>query len=304
MRCAVVVALLFAASAFAVEPPEGTAATVNGYAIPLSDVDAAVTASLPNVPLTLAQRRQLRVAVLDDLIDDALLKQFLTKNGIKADAAELDAQMKAFTAQLAKEKRTLAAFLKETGQTEAQLREQWTLQIQLIAYVKTQATDEQLKAYHAANRDHFDKVEVRLSHIVLRVPKSASPAERALAKERLQALRTHIASGKIDFASAAKKYSQCPSARSGGDLGFIPRRGLPEDESLAKAAFALKVNELSDVVQSDHGWHLLLVTERKPGTPSVLEKCVVEVLEAYTDDYRLDLAKKLRKEAQIKITLP
>ncbi|MFO0821873.1 MAG: peptidylprolyl isomerase [Gemmataceae bacterium] len=305
MRAAVLSTLLVVSGVLATEPPtEGVAATVNGEPISLADVDAAVNASLPNVPLTLGQRRQIRTAVLNDLIDDTLLKQFLAKNGVKADPAELEAQLKSFKAQLLKENRTLAGYLKETGQTEAQLRETWSLQIQLAAYVKQQVSIEELKTYHAANRDHFDKMEVRLSHIVLRVPKAASPAERALAKERLEALRTSIVAGKIDFATAAQRYSQCPSAKKGGDLGFIQRRGLPEEEPLAKAAFALKVGDLSEVVQTDSGWHLLLVTERKPGTPSVLEKCMFEVLESYTDDYRIDLVKKLRKEAQIKITLP
>lgn len=298
-----VLALGYAAAADA-PPPEGVAATVNGQPIALAELDAAVAADLRNVPVTLAQRRQLRAVVLDDLIDDLLVKQFLAKSGAKADPAEVDAQVKALTDRLAKENRTLAAYLKERGQAEAQLRDAYQTQIQFAAHVKEQVTDDQLKAYHAANRDHFDKAEVRLSHVMLRVPKSAPAAARAAVKEKLQVVRADVAAGQLDFAAAAKKFSQCPSAKAGGDLGFVPRRGLPEDEPIAKAAFALKVGELSGVVESDYGFHLLLVTDRKPGTPSVLEKCAFEVLEAYTDDYRLDLVKKLRKEAQIKVTLP
>ncbi|MCE9563115.1 MAG: peptidylprolyl isomerase [Planctomycetes bacterium] len=305
MRLAVVIALIVVSSVIAVEPPAPTvAATVNDQPILLADLDAVVNANLPKVPITAAHRRQLRTALLDDLIDDALLKQFLAKNGLKVDVAEVDAQMKALTTKLTKENRTLTQFLKETGQTEAQLREASALQIQLAAYVKQEVTDDQLKAYHEANRDHFDKVEVRLSHIVIRTAKNAPATERSAAKEKLIALRADIAAGKTDFATAARKFSQCPSAKSGGDLGVILRRALPEEETLAKAAFALKVGTLSDIVTTDYGFHLLLVTDRKPGTPSVLEKCVLEVLEAYTDDYRVELVKKLRKDAQIRITLP
>ncbi|VTU01777.1 -type peptidyl-prolyl cis-trans isomerase : Parvulin-like peptidyl-prolyl isomerase OS=Singulisphaera acidiphila (strain ATCC BAA-1392 / DSM 18658 / VKM B-2454 / MOB10) GN=Sinac_0971 PE=4 SV=1: SurA_N_3: Rotamase [Gemmataceae bacterium] len=300
---ALVVALGYATAADA-PPAEGVAATVNGQPIPLADLDAAVAADLRNVPVTLAQQRQLRAAVLDDFIDDALVRQFLAKHGPKVDPEEVEAQVKALTARLAKENRTLAAYLKERGQTEAQLRDAYQTQIQFAAYVKEQVTDEHLKAYHAAHRDHFDKVEVRLSHVMLRAPKGAPAAARAAVREKLQVVRADVAAGRLDFADAAKRFSQCPSAKAGGDLGFVPRRGLPEDEPIAKAAFALKVGELSGVVESDYGFHLLLVTDRKPGTPSVLEKCAFEVLEAYTDDFRLDLVKKLRKEAQIKVTLP
>ena len=170
-------------------------------------------------------------------------------------------------------------------------------------YVKEIASDEKLKAYHAANRDHFDRVEVRVSHILIRVGKDASAVERAVAKEKLQRIRGELASGYLTFAAAAKKYSQCPSALKNGDLGFIRRRGLPEDEPLARAAFALKVGELSDVIETERGLHLLKLTERKPGTPTVLEKCVVEVLEAFAEDTRTELVRKLRNEIAVQIML-
>lgn len=307
MRHPILVALFVVPSFVLAQTPPASpdvAATVNGQAISLADVDAAVGVNLPRVPLTLSQRKQLRASVVEDLIDDALLKQFLDKNAVKSDPAELDAQLKALSDRLAKEKTTLAEYLKETGQTEAKLREAWALQNRLAAHVKAQVTDEQLKAFHAANRDHFDGVEVRVSHVVIRVSKNAPAAERAAAKEKLQAVRAELATGKIDFATAARKFSQCPSAKDGGDLGFVRRRGMPEDEPLAKAAFALKVAELSDVVETDYGFHVLTVTARKPGAPSSFEKIALEVLEDYTDDYRVELVKKLRKEAQIKITLP
>jgi parvulin-like peptidyl-prolyl isomerase len=308
MRRTCVAAVLVLCATGRAQPPASpestTVATVNSQPITLAELDAALGANLPNVPLTAAQRRNLRGSVLNDLIDDSLLKQFLAKNGPKADPAELDAQMKALAAALLKENRTLADYLKQTAQTEAQLRETWAMHAQLAAHVKAQVTDEQLKAFHAAHRDHFDRVEVRLSHVMLRASRAALPAERAKAKERLQAIRAEVAGGKMDLAAAAKKFSECPTAKDGGDLGYIRRRGMPEDEPLAKAAFALKPGALSEVVETDYGFHLVVVTDRKAGTPSVLEKCVVEVLEEYTDDYRAALVQKLRKEAQIKITLP
>jgi peptidyl-prolyl cis-trans isomerase C len=306
MLLAIVIGLLVALQVTA-EPPasEAPAATVNGQPITLADLDAAIDATLrTGTPLTAGQRKHLRATLLEELIDDSLVKQFLVKHGPKVDPAELDAQLNALKAQLTKANRTLADYLKQTRQTESQLRATWTAQLQLDAYVKQQVTDEQLKAYHAANRDHFDRVEVRVSHILVRIGKSALAADRALAKEKLRAVRAEIAAGKIDFATAAKRFSHCPSGKTGGDLGFVVRRGLPEDEPLAQAAFAMKVGDLSDVVETDYGFHILTVTDRKPGTPSEMQKCRAAVLEAYTDDYRIELVKKLRKEAQIKVTLP
>jgi peptidyl-prolyl cis-trans isomerase C len=280
------------------------AAHVNGETITLAEVDAVLKHTLPLTPLTAAQRRQMRIEVLADMVDDLLVRQFLKKNGPKVDPAEIDGQLKAFAEKLQKEGKSLDAWLKETGQTEAQVREAWTAAMQLTGYVKLSVTEEQLKAYFAANRDHFDRVEVKVRHIVLRVNKNAPATERAAAKEKLEALRAEIAAGKLDFAAAAKKHSHCPSAPTGGDIGYIFRKGGLVDETFCKAAFALKVGELSGVVETDYGLHLLQVTDRKPGTPATYEKSATDVLDSYTDDFRADLIAKLRKQSQIQITVP
>jgi peptidyl-prolyl cis-trans isomerase C len=280
------------------------AATVNGETISLDEVDAVLKQSLPLVPLSAAQRRQMRVEVLADMVDEVLVRQFLRKNGPKVDPAEIDAQLKAYGEKLSKEGKSLAAFYKETGQTEAQVRESWTTVMQLTGYVKGLATEEKLKTHYAANKDYFDRVEVKVRHIVVRVDKNAAPADRAAAKERLGAVRAEIAAGRLDFAAAAKKYSHCPSGPTGGDLGYIFRKGGLVDEAFSKAAFALKPGELSGVVETEFGLHLIQVTDRKPGTPSTFEKCLTEVFDAYTDEFRAELVTKLRKEGQIRLTLP
>src|SRR5262245_53840223 len=122
MRFAFAAGLLVLCGAVCAQAPTSpeatTVATVNGQVITLAEVDRALGANLPDVPLTVAQRRNLRATVLEDLIGDVLLKQFLAKNAPKADhAAELDAQMKALSAALLKENRTLADYLKQSGQS-------------------------------------------------------------------------------------------------------------------------------------------------------------------------------------------
>jgi peptidyl-prolyl cis-trans isomerase C len=283
--------------------PDTPAATVNGEVIRLGDLDAYIKGKLPVGPLTAAQARQLRTEIVSDMIDDALLRQFLRQNAPKVEAAEVDQHLKALAASLAKQGKTLADFYRETHQTEAQARETWTTLLQLGRYVKGRVTEEQLRQFYAANRDVFDRVEVRVSHIMIRATASGPPVERAAAKEKLQALRAQIAAGRIDFVDAAKRYSQCPSAPQGGDLGFIPRKGML-DEPFAKAAFALKPGEVSNVVETDSGVHLIRVTARKPGTPSTFEACAEDVREVFTDDFRAELVARLRKQAQIQITVP
>ncbi|MFM8271234.1 MAG: peptidylprolyl isomerase [Gemmata sp.] len=299
-------ALAFCATALA-QPPKpdaSVAATVNGDTISLADVDTLLKATLPLTPLTAAQKRQMRIEVLSDMVDDLLLRQFLRKNGPKVDPAEIDAQLKAYGEKLRADGKSLADFYKETGQTEAQVKEAWTTALQLTGYVKLNAPEEQLKAYFTANKDHFDRVEVKVRHIVIRAGKNATPAERVAAREKLEALRAEIAAGKLEFAAAAEKYSHCPSATAGGNIGTIYRKGGIVEEPFAKAAFALKVNELSGVIETDFGFHILQVTDRKPGTPTSYDKAATEVLDTYTDDFRAELIAKLRKQGQVQVTVP
>jgi peptidyl-prolyl cis-trans isomerase C len=311
MRHSIALAAL-AVSTFALAqppvPPPATlsnvAATVNGEQITLEEVDAVLKHALPDTPLTPAQRRYMRGEVLRDLVDEVLLRQFLRKNGPKVDPADIDAQLRAYGAKLRKEGKSLAAWLKGIGQTEAQVRESWTTATQLTGYVKSVATEEQLKAYYAANKDYFDRAEVKVRHVMVRASKNTPPAERAASKEKLEKIRAEVVAGKIDFAAAAKKYSQCPSGPGGGDLGYILRKGGLVEEPFAKAAFALKTGEVSGVVETEFGLHIIQATGRKSGMPSAYEKCVNEVLDAYSDDFRTELIAKLRKEARIQVTVP
>lgn len=102
---------------------------------------------------------------------------------------------------------------------------------------------------------------VRARHILLRVAKDAKPAEKAEAMKKAKDLKKQLEGG-AEFEALAKKHSQDPdSAVRGGDLGYvIPGMTVPEFE---KAAFKLAVGQLSDVVESPFGYHLIQVDEKR-----------------------------------------
>jgi parvulin-like peptidyl-prolyl isomerase len=286
------------------QPTNPNAALVNGEPVRLAEVDAVIKARFPVGPLSPAQLHQVRTEVANDLIDDLLVKQFLRRHGPKVEPAEVERHLKALASSLARQNKTLADYYRETDQTEAQVRESWTVLLQLSRYVRDHVKDDQLRQYYAANKDFFDRVEVRVSHVLIRTGPTATPAEKAAAREKLQALRADLLAGRTDFAAAARRHSQCPSALQGGDLGYILRKGMLTDEAFCQAAFALKTNELGDVVETPSGLHLIRVTDRKPGVSSTFEGCIEEVREAFTDDFRAELVGKLRKQAQIQLTVP
>jgi peptidyl-prolyl cis-trans isomerase C len=295
-----------------VTPPaaaNATAAVVNGEPIALRELDPAVDMIMKEKfkvqPPTETQRRQVRAEVLGMIINDLLMRQFLRKNGPKVEPVDVDKQLADFAKSLEEQKppRTLQDFCRDTGQTEAQVRANISHMLQWLAYVKTHVQDEDIKAYYGQSKDFFDQVAVRASHIVFRVAPDAPETERKATREKLTALREEIVAGKIDFAEAAKKHSQCPSAPGGGDIGFFSRKGML-DENFAKAAYALKIGDVSDIVTTDFGLHLIKVTDRKPGQPSDFDKIKAEVRDFYVEEMRQSLLIQERKNAKIEINLP
>ena len=284
-------------------PPQ-VAATVNGEVIRLDQVDAVVRRTPVRGPLTDGQARRLRREVVEDMIDDLLLRQFLRQHGPKVEPAEVEKHFRGLAATLQRQGKTLADFYRETGQTEAQVRDTWATMFQFQKYADQQAKDADLRKYFEANRDFFDGTTVRVSHIVIRVSPSAPAGERITAREKLNAIRADLLAEKITFADAAKKYSICPTAPKGGELGVIGRRDGVVDEAVAQAAFALKVGEVSQPVETDYGVHLVRVAERKAGKPVTFEKASDLVRECHAGDVRQSLVAVLRQKATIQVTIP
>ncbi len=284
--------------------PAKPAAVVNGEPISLAEVDLVISRQGPTaVQLTDGKLREMRMATLSMLIDSLLQAQYLRQNGPRIAKADLDKALAEYAEGLKKDGKTLADFIKDMGETEEQFRQDMTNVLQWRAYVQARVHDDDVKRFYDENKDFFDGVTVRVSHIVIRVAPDAPEAERQQARNRLLAIRQEIVSGKTDFAEAAKKNSQCASAPNGGDLGYIQRKFMVE-EPFAKAAFALQVGQLSDVVQTDYGLHLIKVTDRKAGKPSDFKVVKEGVFEMAVADLRANLLQQLRKTAKVEINLP
>jgi peptidyl-prolyl cis-trans isomerase C len=280
------------------------AAVVNGTAITIAEVEAVLKQSGPTAtPLTELQKRQMRLEALGMLIDDVIMEQFLRKHAPHIGPDEVNRRLAELEAAQKKQGKTMEAFYKETGQTEVQLRINLLNMLQWGAYVKEHLTEAGVKRFYDQSHDFFDRVSVRASHIVIRISRTASESEKQGARAKLQALRQEIVSGAIDFAEAAKKHSQDSTAPNGGDIGFFPRK-FAVDESFAQAAFALKVGEVSNLVETDYGMHLIKVTERKPGLPSDFAKIKDEVREFCIEEMRLQLLAEQRKAARVEINMP
>lgn len=284
-------------------PAAKPAAVVNGEPIPMADVDNILKLQGPSAtPMSEVQKKQMRQEVLSMMIDDVLMQQFLRKHGPKVDPAEINKRLAELESSLKTQGKTLVEFCKETSQTEAQVRGNLLNMLQWAGYVKDRVTDPVVKKYYEDNKEFFDQVTVRASHIVLRLPAGANESERQAARARLLALRQELVAGKLDFAEAARKHSQCPSAPNGGDIGPFARKFVVE-EPFAQAAFALKVGEVSDIVRTDYGLHVIKVTDRTAGQPSVFEKVKESAREFCVEELRQRVLEEQRRAARVEVHL-
>lgn len=133
-------------------------------------------------------------------------------------------------------------------------------------------SEDDLRTYYQENLARLaGQEERRASHILINATKDASAADRTKAREQAQALLEQVRKDTKSFAAVAKQSSQdSGTAQSGGDLGFFTRGDMVKP--FADAAFALKKGEISDVVESDFGFHIIQLTDIKtPPQPSFAE---------------------------------
>jgi peptidyl-prolyl cis-trans isomerase D len=136
--------------------------------------------------------------------------------------------------------------------------------LDLDSIKKSMAINEQdLKSYYDQNVERLSgKEQRRASHILITAAKDAPAAEREKAKARAQELLSEVRKNPAQFAEIAKKNSQDPgSAASGGDLDFFSRGAMVKP--FEDAAFAMKKGDISDLVESDFGYHIIQLTDVK-----------------------------------------
>jgi len=126
---------------------------------------------------------------------------------------------------------------------------------------KMQTTEDEAKKFYDENASKFQSNEQRhASHILIGVSASSSPEAKAEAKKKAEQVLAEVKKNPTKFSELAKKYSQDPgSAEKGGDLGTFARGSMVKP--FEDAAFSMKQGEISGLVQSDFGYHIIKLTE-------------------------------------------
>ncbi|MGN6234243.1 MAG: SurA N-terminal domain-containing protein [Trinickia sp.] len=151
-------------------------------------------------------------------------------------------------------------------------------------------TDAEAKQYYDQNVSHYTTPrEVRVSQILIASPKTASPADDAKAKAKAEAVLAEVKAHPDQFAQIAQKESQDPgSAAKGGDLGWSTSGVLTGEKTFDAAAMALNKGEVSDVVHSSFGYHIIKAVDVKPAATKPFDDVKASIL----NDLKTQLATK------------
>lgn len=266
---------------------------VNGTAITAGDL--AFTMATRNIKPE--DRAAQEPKLIEELIDRQVVREFLARRKIAPPADELAYQIQVAEDVIKKQGADPAALLPKLGYTPERLKSELGLPLAWQVYARQTITLPQTGEYFERHRAELDGTRVRVRQIFLKLPAKPDQADIAAKTNRLKDLKAQIASGKISFQDAAKRYSESPTREQGGEVGLIGFRGkLPADVS--RAAFALKANEISDPVVSPFGVHLVQVTERIAGDLS-LEDVRPQIFERLSERLWADTVSRERQSAII-----
>jgi peptidyl-prolyl cis-trans isomerase C len=250
---------------------KGIAAVVNGAVIKQEEVDRQMDAYerhlflekkiIPPEKVLEVKRR-----ILERLIDQELLYQESERKKIKVEQSSIDEEIRRWREQFSSDEEF------EKGMTDMNLTEEdlksyirrmlcvrKLLDEEIVSKVKI--SEDEVRLFYDTHPDLFQqKDEVRASHILIRAATKMDDSEKKEARKKLEGIRKRLEQGE-DFATLAKEFSECPSAARGGDLGYFGKGKMVK--GFEDAAFALKVGELSGIVETDFGFHLIKVTDKK-----------------------------------------
>lgn len=271
-------------------------AKINGEAISKAELEDAIRGierqnGGRSVP---AERRdEIYRGVLDNLISMHVLRQEVSERRMTVSDAEIAEHINQLRQQFPSE----AAFNKAMAMqhiSQQRLRDDARMNLLVNRLVESEVDNKlsvkpgDVSAFYEKNPDKFKQPEsVRASHILIIVPPGADAATKAAAKARAEEALKAVRGGK-DFAAVAREYSQDGSAQHGGDLNYIvPGQTAPAFE---KAAFALNVGQVSGVVESPFGFHVIKVTDRRPGRVVPFAEAAGQIQKFLEDEQRKSLA--------------
>jgi len=293
--------------------PGTVVARVNGTEITAAQLDQAkriILANKPGLQVPPLLQKEFEMQALNQLISSELLYQASAKLEIQ----DLDKRVDEKLAEVKKrfpDSQMYAAELQKIGIDEKGMRESARRDLSVAYLVNTRiapgitVTEEEITAFYDQNPDKFRQEEqVKASHILIGVDSAARPEEKKAAREKAEKLHKELVNG-ADFATLARENSTCPSSRQGGELGWFGKGRM--DSRFEQVAFALKPGEVSAVVETRFGYHIIKLEERRKAEV-ILLPAARDKIEGYLRAQKTNVAIEVfvgvaRKNATIEVLL-
>jgi peptidyl-prolyl cis-trans isomerase C len=249
--------------------------------------------------------------IAESMITQELLLAKLEADGIKIDPADGQKMLAELEAKNGKEQ--IEKGMQAQGLTRDELLKQLAFSMAVdkwvMAKIKPQVkvSDDAVAAFYKEKNQEFQKPEeVRASHILVKVDAGADAAAKAAAKAKAEEILKQLKGG-ADFAALAKEKSDCPSKSQGGDLGAFARGSMvPEFET---AAFGLKPGEMSGVVETKFGYHVIKCVEHRQAETTPLDDTLKGQIRTVLERQEIEKAFRaartdLREKGKIQMFLP
>lgn len=267
-------------------------ATVDNDKIERWEIEAALKGleARAGGPLPADKRDEVIRGLIDQLVAFHAMSQEARERKLGATDAEVEGRLAQIKGGFPNDAEFQKA-MSQQGVTLAQLQKQTRMGLEINKLIETEVAakiavgDDEVGAFYKENLQRFAEGEsVRASHILISAPAQAEAPEKAKARTKAQDLLKQLKAG-ADFAKLAKEQSQDPgTAPGGGDLGFFPKGQM--DPAFETAAFALKDGAISDVVESQFGYHVIKVHERRPARTTPLAEVSGQIKEYLTNQQR------------------
>ncbi len=216
---------------------------------------------------------KLEEKALDQAIGAKLLLDRANELALPVTAEQIDAEVQKVITQVGGEENYKKA-LEAQGITEESFKKELEKGARVNALVQqacsevSDPTEDEIEAFYAAHKAEY-KVphQVHCQHILVKIEEKDLPEAKSAAFEKIRAIRERILAGG-DFAEEAKQHSDCPSGQEGGSLGWFGRGMMvPEFD---KCAFEMKKGEVSDIVTTQFGFHIIYKADERGGEEQTL----------------------------------
>jgi peptidyl-prolyl cis-trans isomerase C len=300
-------------SSEALKPLDEKVAVVNGAPIFKKDFLWAATSMEQHLissggRIDAQERKKIKKDALDGLIQRELLYQESRKKGITVRPSEIDREYQNLLDAMPREM-DMETMAKELNLTEADIKKEFgrVLSIQKLldaeSPISDTVTEKEMRRFYDSHPERFViSGPVHAGHILIKMDPSFTGQQKQSARNRIEAIKQRLSAGEA-FSELAVKYSEDASGEKGGDLGFFKRGQM--EKPFEDAVFAMKQGQISKIIETRFGYHIIKVFEKSPETVVVFGK-VKQKIEAYLKEEKINqvhgaFVQKLKDKAVIEV---